>query len=225
MGRLSRTKWCLLGCLIILLVFAVATVFVPDSLTGAVTWLANKNSAIEARESLRTGETLPDNLIEMTVENIVLSQLTSRPAVILKQKDGEIYLPIVIGITEATAITVSLENVQLPRPLTPDLLCDVIYRMGSSVDYVVIRDIKDEIFYANILLENDWRQQEIDARPSDAIALAVRFGAPIYVSEQVLEEAKTKALDDQQEPEDEQDEEVDKRFREIMDGLELDDAG
>ena len=130
MGRLSKTKWCLLGCLIIVLVFAVATVFVPDNLAGAVRWVANNNAAIEARESLRQGETLPDNLIEMTVENIVLSQLTSRPAVILKQKDGETYLPIVIGITEATAITVTLEDVHLPRPLTPDLLCHIIYRMG-----------------------------------------------------------------------------------------------
>jgi len=84
---------------------------------------------------------------------------------------------------------VTLEEVKLPRPLTPDLLCYIVDKMGASIDYIVIKDIKDNTFYANIILRDDWRQQEIDARPSDAIAIALRVQSPIYVTRAVLDKA------------------------------------
>ena len=189
MERLSKAKWCLLGCLIIVLVFLAASVFVPNRLTEAARWMASKDFAGELRELVRKGETQPDRLVEMTVESIVVSQISYQPVVILKQKDGELYVPIWIGLTEATAISVSLEEVEMPRPLTPDLLCRIIDIMGASIDYVVIQDIKDHTFYANIILQADWRQLEIDARPSDAIAIALRVKSPIYVTKAVLEKA------------------------------------
>ena len=189
MGRLSKIKWCLIGCLIIVLVFVATSVFVPYRLTEAATWVANKDFAGELRELVRGGETQPDGLVEMTVEGIVVSQIDFQPVAVLKQKDEELYLPIWIGFAEANAISVSLEEVKVPRPLTPDLLCDIIDRMGARVDYIVIRDIKDHIFYANIILQASWRQQEIDARPSDAIAIALRVKSPIYATKAVLEEA------------------------------------
>ena len=143
MERMSKAKWCLLGCLIIVLVFVATSVFVPDRLTEAARWVANRDVAGELRELIRKGETQPNELVEMTVEAVGISQISYQPVVILKQKDGELYLPIRIGLTEANAISVSLEGVELPRPLTPDLLCHIIDRMGARVDYIVIKDIKD----------------------------------------------------------------------------------
>ena len=189
MGRLSKAKWCLLGCLIIVLVFVAASVFIPNGLTNAAGWVASKDFAGELRELVTKGKTQPDGLIEMTVESILVSEISYQPVVILKQKDKELYLPIWIGLTEANAISVALDKVEMPRPLTPDLLCHIIDKMGASIDYVVIRDIKDNTFYANIVLQANWRQLEIDARPSDAIAIALRIKSPIYVTEAVLENA------------------------------------
>ncbi len=189
MGRLSRAKWCLSGCLIIVIMFVAASVLVPSGLTNVVGWVANKDFTGELRGPVGKGKTQPDGLVEMTVESILISKINHQPVVILKQKDGELYLPIWIGLTEANAISVSLEGVKMPRPLTPDLLCHIIDRMGASIDYIVIEDIKDHTFYANIILQASWRQLEIDARPSDAIAVALRVKSPIYVTRMVLEEA------------------------------------
>ena len=189
MERLGKVKWCLLGCLIIMLVFMAASVFIPDRLTEAVRWMAQKDSANELRELVKKDETRLDSLVEMIVDSIGISEINHQPVVVLKQKEEEIYLPIWIGFAEATAISVALEEVKVPRPLTPDLLCYVIDRTGASIDYVVIEDIKDNTYYANIILQVSWRQQEIDARPSDAIAIALRVKSPIYVTKAVLEKA------------------------------------
>ncbi|MBA7687806.1 hypothetical protein ES703_96279 [subsurface metagenome] len=189
MGRLSKTKWCLLGCLIIILAFAAASIFIPHGLTGAVGWVAQKDFAGELRGLVSKGETGPDGLVEMIVEGVVVSEIDYQPVVVLRQKDEELYLPIWIGLAEANAIVVTLEEVKLPRPLTPDLLCYIVDKMGASIDYIVIKDIKDNTFYANIILRDDWRQQEIDARPSDAIAIALRVQSPIYVTRAVLDKA------------------------------------
>ena len=200
MERLSRIKGYLIGCLIIILVFVALSVLIPDRLNETVTWVAQKDFAGEIREVVRQGETRPDGLVEMTVDRIVVSEVSYQPVIILKQQDGELYLPIWIGLTEANAIAVSLEEIQVPRPLTPDLLCYIIDRMGASVDYIVINDIKDNTFYANIVLQANWRQLEIDARPSDAIAMALRAKSPIYVTEVVLEKAGLPLYEEPEKP-------------------------
>jgi len=187
MGRLSEAKWCLLGCLIILLVLVVGAVFVPSSLTSAVKWVANNEFASKLRALPEQEADTEHRLVEMVVETIGISKVDYQPVVILKEKDGELYLPIWIGPLEANAIAVVLERVEIPRPLTPDLLCSIINRIGAGVDYIVVNDLKDHTFYASVTLRANWRQMEIDARPSDAIAIALRVKAPIYVTKGVLE--------------------------------------
>ena len=189
MGRMSKVKWCLLGCLIIVLVLVSVSVFVPNSMTNAVKWVADNDFASRLRALARQEEIQGDRLIEMIVDSVGVSKIDYQPVVVLKEKDGEVYLPIWIGFTEVNAISVILEGVEVPRPLTPDLLRSVIHRMGASVDYIVIDDLQDDTFYANIALNANWVQVEIDARPSDAIAIAIRVGAPIYVEKAVLNKA------------------------------------
>ena len=189
MGMFSKAKWCLFGCLIILLVLVTTSVFVPDSLTNAVKWVANNDSASKLRALTKQEEIQEDKLVEMIVESVGISQIDYQPVVILKQKGKEIYLPIWIGPAEANAISVILEGVEMPRPLTPDLLCSIIDKMGASVNYIVVSDLRDRTFYASVILQANWMRMEIDARPSDAIAIALRVGAPIYTVKAVLDEA------------------------------------
>lgn len=189
MERLSKTRWCLLGCLIIILLFAAGSVFLPGRLTNVVKWLADSESACELRAFSQPGTMPEDRLTEMVVESIMISQVSYQPVVILKQLEGEIYLPISIGTAEASAIGVVLEGIDMPRPLTPDLLCSIINGMDAQVNHIVINDLRDQIFYANIVLNSDWQELKIDARPSDAIAVALRVRAPIYVAEAVLDKA------------------------------------
>jgi len=107
----------------------------------------------------------------------------------LKEKVGERYLPIWIGLAEANAISVILEGVSVERPLTSDLLCSVIDTVGAGVNSIIINDLRNQTFYASLILNVNWMQVEVDSRPSDAIAIAVRVRAPIYVEEAVLEKA------------------------------------
>ncbi len=109
--------------------------------------------------------------------------------VILKGKTVDRYLPIWIGPAEADAIAVKLQGVSVPRPLTHDLLRSVIDVLGASVNSIVVNDLKNDTFYAKITLDVNGRQMEVDARPSDALALAVRVDVPIYVEESVLDKA------------------------------------
>lgn len=110
-------------------------------------------------------------------------------ALILKEIDGERRLPIIIGAFEAQAIALEMEGIKPPRPLTHDLMKNIIDTLGITLVDVIINELRDGTFYAQITLEYSSIVQEIDSRPSDAIALAVRFGVPIYVSEKVMEEA------------------------------------
>lgn len=189
MGRLSRAKWCLLGCLAVVLVLVAGSVFVPGSLTGTVKWFADNDFAYRLRTLWEREVVQEDTVIEMAVESIRVSKTDYQPVVILKEKGGELHLPIWIGLLEANAISVVLDGVKVPRPLTPDLLYSILDGMGASVDYIVITDIKDNIFYANISVKANWTRMEIDARPSDAIAIALRTKAPIYVKKSVLDKA------------------------------------
>ncbi len=128
-------------------------------------------------------------MIEMVVDSIRVSLMNYQRVVILREKTGERYVPIWIGPAEADAIAVKLQGTTMPRPLSHDLLYSIINALGATINFIVPSDIKGDTFYANIILKVDGGQREIDSRPSDALALAVRSEAPIYVEEAVLDKA------------------------------------
>ena len=125
-------------------------------------------------------------MVEMTIDSIRVSLMNYQRVVILKEKAAERYLPIWIGAAEADAIAVKLQGVTVPRPLTHDLLRLVIDTLGASIDSIIVSDLKNDTFYAKIILNVDGGQLEVDSRPSDALALAVRTDVPIYAEEAVL---------------------------------------
>ncbi len=128
-------------------------------------------------------------MVEMTVESVRINLTTQQRVVILKATKQERYLFIWIAHAEAYAIAVELQGTTSPRPLTHDLLKNVIGELGAKLESIVISDLIDEIFYARIMLDVAGRHVEVDSRPSDAIALAVRAKTPIFVEESVLERA------------------------------------
>jgi bifunctional DNase/RNase len=130
-------------------------------------------------------------LIEMSIKGLMVDPITNMPIVILKDKLGERVLSIWVGIFEANAIALQIENVATPRPMTHDLLRNVIADLDGSVDRVVVSDLKDNTFFAIIHLTVRGERIAIDARPSDAIALALRTRSPILVEESVIDNAKT----------------------------------
>jgi bifunctional DNase/RNase len=129
--------------------------------------------------------------IEMTIKGLMVDPITNTPIVILRDKDGNRVLPIWVGIFEANAIALQIENVSTPRPMTHDLLRNVIHDLKASVQKVVVCDLQENTFYALIYLAMNGETVAIDARPSDAIALALRARAPIFVEESVIDNAKT----------------------------------
>ena len=128
-------------------------------------------------------------MIEMAIDSIRVSLMNYQRVVILKEKASDRYLPIWIGPAEADAIAVKLQGVSVPRPLTHDLLQSVIDSLGAVVNSIIVNDLKNDTFYAKLILDIDGRQMEIDSRPSDALALAVRTGVPIYADDSVLDKA------------------------------------
>ncbi|MFL5724759.1 MAG: bifunctional nuclease family protein [Chloroflexota bacterium] len=136
------------------------------------------------------GEDLPENgLVEMTVESVRVHMLSSRHVVILKQNERDRYLPIWIGPWEASAIAMKLQGLTPERPLTHDLFAAALEGLGARVDRVIISALAEETFHARLLLEYEGRVVEVDSRPSDALALAVRVGGRIFASEAVLDQA------------------------------------
>src|ERR1700742_2368249 len=129
--------------------------------------------------------------IEMTIKGLMVDPITNMPIVILRDKDGQKVLPIWVGIFEANAIALQIENIATPRPMTHDLLRNVITDLEGQVDRVVVCDLKDNTFYAIIHLTVKGERVAIDARPSDAIALALRTRSPILVEEAVIQNART----------------------------------
>lgn len=127
--------------------------------------------------------------VEMTIDSIRVSLMNYQRVVILKEKYAERYLPIWIGPAEADAIAVKLQGVSVPRPLTHDLLQSVINRLGARIDHIVVNDLQNDTFYAKLIVDVDQAKMEIDSRPSDALALAVRTDVAIYADESVLEKA------------------------------------
>jgi len=177
-------------------------------------------------------------VIEMTIESIRVSLMNYQRVVILKEKESDRYLPIWIGPAEADAIAVRLQEVSVARPLTHDLLRSVIDSLGASIDYVIVNDLSNDTFFARIMLQIDGRVMEIDSRPSDAIALAVRVQVPIFADESVLEKAGVKLDQEGQTLEaitgetreaatEVSPEELEKLspFRDVIEGLDLEDFG
>ncbi|HYL42020.1 MAG TPA: bifunctional nuclease family protein [Ktedonobacteraceae bacterium] len=138
-------------------------------------------------------------MVEMTVESVRINLATQQRVVILKARDQERYLFIWIAHAEAYAIAVELQGTTSPRPLTHDLLRNVISELGGKIISIVISDLIEDIFYARLVLDVDGRHVEVDSRPSDAIALAVRAKTSIFVEESVLDRAGV-ALETSEEP-------------------------
>jgi len=162
-------------------------------------------------------------MIEMTVHSLLDSGKYA--VVVLKEVGGKRELQIIVGQYEAVAILRHLSGIREQRPLTHDLLKNLIEDIGGQVKRVTVNDLRGNIYYAMISLDVNGHEFDVDARPSDAIALAVRFSSPIFVEERVVEEAKSKATDLMEEGEAADEEEVDKKFREIVEGLEMEDLG
>jgi bifunctional DNase/RNase len=129
--------------------------------------------------------------IEMTIKGLMVDPITNMPIIILRDKAGDRVLPIWVGIFEANAIALQMENITTPRPMTHDLLRNVINDLKASVQKVVVTDLRENTFYALIYVAANGDTLAIDARPSDAIALALRTRAPIFVEEAVIDSAKS----------------------------------
>ena len=132
--------------------------------------------------------------IEMTIKGLMVDPITNMPIIILRDKDGQRVLPIWVGVFEANAIALQMENVTTPRPMTHDLLKNVISDLKADIQKIVVSDLRENTFYALIYLLVNGEPVAIDARPSDAIALALRAQAPIFVEDRVIDNAKTGRL-------------------------------
>ena len=128
--------------------------------------------------------------VEMKIRGLVMDPSTSMPIVILKDLASDVVLPIWVGLYEANAIALEIEKTTTPRPMTHDLARNLIHGLNASVEKVVVNELRNDTFYAVIWLRQDGETVTLDARPSDAIALALRCDCPIYVSEDVLRVAK-----------------------------------
>jgi hypothetical protein len=132
--------------------------------------------------------------IEMKIRGLMMDPVTNMPIVILKDVNGNAILPIWVGIYEANAIALEIEKVSTPRPMTHDLLKNVLLGLNASVKKVVVNELRDDTFFALIWVEQDGQVISIDSRPSDALALALRLDCPIYVEEEVLKSSKLSAV-------------------------------
>ncbi len=143
---------------------------------------------------------------EIVVDSIMYDLVNKTPVVILKELNGDRYLPILIGLYEASAIEMGLKNIPFPRPMTHDLLSHILEKLQRSVEFIHITHIEDSTFYSNIVLYNEGEKIEIDARPSDAIALALRTKSPVLVDEEILMQAgiPLKAMKREERPEGEE---------------------
>jgi bifunctional DNase/RNase len=158
-------------------------------------------------------------LVAMSIKGLMLDRVSNSPIVVLKDDEEKFFLPIWVGIFEANAIALQLENVATPRPMTHDLLRNMIAELHGEVTRIVINDLRDSTFFAQIRILSGERTLEIDARPSDAIALALRTEAPIFVAQEVLDQAQTIS------PDGIDDEMGDKSSKKFLEELDPDDLG
>jgi bifunctional DNase/RNase len=148
-------------------------------------------------------------MIEMNLVGVRVELPTNQPIVLLKEREGERFLPIWIGAMEATAIAFALQGIVTARPMTHDLMKNLLEEIGVAIDRVVITELRDGTFYAVIQMQQNGSTFEVSSRPSDAIALAVRVNVPVFANEDVLSEASIVIRDDEEQ-------EVEK-FREFLD--------
>ena len=137
---------------------------------------------------------MPLKMIQVQVEKISFYPPSKGYAVLLKESLGSRYLPVIVGSFEAQSIALALEEVQMPRPMTHDLFCNILEELNIEIREVLISDLTEGTFFSKISVLSEMGSGEVDARPSDAIALALRVGAPIYVSETVMDEASVKEV-------------------------------
>ncbi len=154
--------------------------------------------------------------IEMKIKGLMIDPITNMPIIILRDPGSDAILPIWVGIFEANAIALELEKISPPRPMTHDLLKSVIEGMGGSVARVIVSELKENTFYAQIMVKTGAGEAEIDSRPSDAIALALRCSAPIYVRPEVVDLARKMDMS-----QDAQDNQKLRRWLETLDEKEL----
>jgi len=148
-------------------------------------------------------------MIECAIDSVRVSLTNQDRVIVLKDKDDERYVPIWIGLFEAESITIALQNIAVARPLTHDLMLDMLHKMGGRLLRVEITGLVSETYYANLVVQTD-KEVSIDCRPSDALALVVRTGAPIFVDEEILNEVGIQPEDAiYLEPENEEEEEYD----------------
>jgi hypothetical protein len=159
-------------------------------------------------------------MLEMKVKGLALDPSTNTPIVILEDLEEERALPIWVGIFEANAIALEMESVPTPRPMTHDLIKNILEGIQAEVSRIVINDLQDNTFYAAIFLSLNGTEVTIDSRPSDAIALALRVDAPIYVAKKVLDEARSLDLPDTEQLEDDKE-----QWKEWLENLRPEDFG
>jgi bifunctional DNase/RNase len=182
------------------------------------------------------------DLVQVEIDSVRVSLMSQQRIVILRDKKTERFLTIWIGPCEADAITVELQSVEVARPLTHDLLKSVIGQMGGKIKHIIVNDLRNDIFYARIIVALNGNEMEIDSRPSDAIALAVRAKVPIFVAESVMQkaaitpdeeidaeagelpESDVAFEDEAEEDEAEEGEDLDV-FKDFLDTLDMDDLG
>lgn len=164
------------------------------------------------------------NFVEVVVDSIRVSLMSPQRIIILRELDSDRFLPIWIGPFEADAITLSLQELEVARPLTHDLLRNILQTLDANVLRVNITELKDDVFYARIIINVNGRELEIDSRPSDALALAVRVNVPVFVAEDVMEEASSvPEADVESGEEDEESEDRLEVFKDFVENLDLDD--
>ncbi len=162
--------------------------------------------------------------VEMKVAGITVDPFSNSPIVILKEVDGTKALPIWIGVLEASAIAAELGNVKPPRPMTHDLIRDILSNLSVNVEKIEVNDLKDNTFYATIYLSIGSKTFAVDSRPSDAMALALRTGSRIFVSEEVIKESRTIDLEKAMSATGDEKEEAEK-WAEILENLSPEDFG
>jgi bifunctional DNase/RNase len=143
------------------------------------------------QEGEQEGKKSKSSKIKMIVATVVVDNITQTPAVVLKEENGERFLPIWIGINEANAIMMELESIKFERPLTHDLIKNIFSTLGIKLKKIEVSDLKHSTYYATLYIEHNGKEYEIDSRPSDAIAIALRLGADIYVDEIVFDKTRS----------------------------------
>ncbi len=166
---------------------------------------------------------MDSDLIPVSIDSIRVSLVSPHRIVVLKDSDDR-FLPIWIGPFEADAISIALQGNQVARPLTHDLLKAIIHEVGGTPSHIAVTELRDDTFYAQIVMQLNNKRLELDSRPSDAIALAVRLQIPIYVSEDVMDKASIRPSQNQENATPEEDEKLD-AFRDLIEDLDLDGLG